>query len=571
MLDYLYPADERSLFTNREYHLSLLEMCRAELEAGRRKHLTLIGLRRIGKTLILKEFILRLLQRPGSLLVLPVYLDLQRIGLSPEFFATSYVGAALYWFKERGEGRPNVYFDIATQLRVASALGKSRVLDHLLQLDEILRQTPVPHRQLLDLAFSFPETLAVEAGIRFLVILDEFQELTRLSSYPQVGDVLEIFRAVLQTQSNVAYIVAGSAITMMERLFHHAHSPLFVHFRSERVSTFTREDTASLAHKILSGLPLPEATLRTLFAWTYGHPFYVYAVTDRAKELAFLFQQEINDQLLREAFVLETLSNTGRIYNLCRYVIEESISQARGQTLLRLVLQLLAQSPTPLTLTELSHRLKRPTGSTRNLLNRLMEVDLVIQEDGAFDLRDPVLKIWLAYFHAGVELLAIPRREILEQLVTDIGERFRRISSELGLAKESQVRELLSTFAGQQVRGELFNQSAPLQLPTFVQVTPYQSPDGQVELDAVASGNALWVVEIKWKNQPASRADLERFLTKVRQAQADLAGRPDMLWFISKAGFKDSALRFARRKGILLSTQEDLQQLAEKLKVRFGK
>ncbi len=38
MLDQLYPTDERTLFTNRDYHLGLLEMCLTELQAGRRKH-----------------------------------------------------------------------------------------------------------------------------------------------------------------------------------------------------------------------------------------------------------------------------------------------------------------------------------------------------------------------------------------------------------------------------------------------------------------------------------------------------------------------------------------------------
>lgn len=72
-----------------------------------------------------------------------------------------------------------------------------------------------------------------------------------------------------------------------------------------------------------------------------------------------------------------------------------------------------------------------------------------MQQDGAFDLRDPVLKVWLAYFHAGVELLTMPRRETLEQLVADMSERFQRVSSELGLAKESQIRDLLAAFACQ--------------------------------------------------------------------------------------------------------------------------
>ena len=129
---------------------------------------------------------------------------------------------------------------------MATALGKPQTLDILLQVDQALQQRSIPHRRLLEWAFEFPETLAAETDTRFLIILDEFQEITRLSNYPQVDDVLETFRAVLQTQSHVAYVAAGSAISLMERIFHHASSPLFVHFRSELVGPFTREDTAQL-------------------------------------------------------------------------------------------------------------------------------------------------------------------------------------------------------------------------------------------------------------------------------------------------------------------------------------
>ena len=59
-------------------------------------------------------------------------------------------------------------------------------------------------------------------------------------------------------------------------------------------------------------------------------------------------------------------------------------------------------------------------------MNRLLEVDLVVQRDGTFDLRDPVLTVWLASFHAGVELLTLPRQEILAHLVADMRERFQR-------------------------------------------------------------------------------------------------------------------------------------------------
>ena len=579
MLDYLYPVDERALFTDRDHHLGLLDLCGAELQQGRRKHLALLGLRRIGKTLILKEFILRWLQRPAVAdlpRVLPIYMDLKRLGLSPESFAVEYIGSVLYWFLEQGEGRWDEYARLPALLRAASGLGNPRVLDMVLELDADLRQQVIPQRRLLELAFNFPEVLAREQDVRFLICIDEFQDLGLLSNFPQVGDALDIFRSVLQTQSAVAYVAAGSAISLMEGIFHQARSPLFVHFRSERVGPFGRAESAELAHKALAGEELPADAAQTLYTWTHGNPFYVYAVAERMRELILLSGRTADAQLVREAFVLETLSSAGRIYNLCRYVIEESMGKARGQALLRLLLQILAESENPLTLTELAQRLRRPAGATRALLNRLGEVDLVAQIDGAYDLPDPVLKIWLAYFHAGVELLTVPRREILEGLVADMAQRYQRLSSELGLAKESQVRELLAAFDDRQAPARLFGRPASdvnaVQLPPFTRVAAYQSRDGQIELDAVAEGPAPWLVEVKWRNRPVSRADLAAFVQKARAVveHLKLASTPT-LWLISGGGFKASALAYAAEAGILVSGAQDVQELAELLGVRFGK
>jgi hypothetical protein len=201
MLDCLYPIDERALFTDRDHHLGLLDLCGTELQQGRRKHLALLGLCRIGKTLILKEFILRWLQRPTAAdgpRVLPIYMDLKRLGLSPESFAVEYVGSVLYWHLEQGAGRWDEYARLPALLRATSGLGNPRVLDIVLELDADLRQQSIPQRRLLELAFCFPEVLAREQGVRFLICIDEFQNLSLLSNFPQVGDVLDIFRSELQ-------------------------------------------------------------------------------------------------------------------------------------------------------------------------------------------------------------------------------------------------------------------------------------------------------------------------------------------------------------------------------------
>ena len=48
----------------------------------------------------------------------------------------------------------------------------------------------------------------------------------------------------------------------------------------------------------------------------------------------------------------------------------------------------------------------------------------------------------------------------------------------------------------------------------------------------------------------------------------DTAARP---WFIARAGLTPSAEEYARTNEILVSTEQEMQALAERLGIRFGK
>jgi hypothetical protein len=103
-------------------------------------------------------------------------------------------------------------------------------------------------------------------------------------------------------------------------------------------------------------------------------------------------------------------------------------------------------------------------------------------------------------------------------------------------------------------------------------VAAYQSQDGQIELDAVAEGPAPWLVEVKWRNRPASRADLTAFVQKAQIVAERLAlAAAPTLWLVSGGGCKPSALAYAASAGILVSGAPEVQELAEWVGVRFGK
>lgn len=565
-LTFFYPHSQQVLFTNREHHLGLLDLTRESLMTGTPRHLAFLGPRRIGKTVLIKEFMRRTLAA-GDEAFVPVYLDCQRAPLAPEFFAVHYTGTILFWLLRRGQDRVVPFHDIAFQLKEAAPLGP-KIADFFYDLDRTLKTSPVNQRALLDRAFELPELLAHTLDRRFMIFLDEFPELAPLSNYPQVGRIMDLLRAVLQTQDRVAYVAAGSAIGMMQAIFYDPVSPLAVHFRAELLPPFTREDSYLLIEKHLgAGMgPVSEGLKLTIYRWTYGHPFYIGALCERLIELVRLQGAPLTAATVEQAFVLETLWQNGRIANLCRFTLEKSLERARGESLLQLILQILAAEEAGLTLTALARRLKRPTGQTRTLLRRLMEVDLVTQQGTLYDFRDPVMKLWAAYYYQGLELPAVPRQQILDQLVAEVSQRYQRISSELGLARESQVRELMRHFASQVVNGRLLGVTGSFRLPTFSSVGPHQ--EGDLEIDAVAENGERWAVEIKWRNEPATGKELEAFCDK---AQKLGEAQPSWLWFVSRAGFRDSALRFAREKGILFSSQTDLQVLAEHLGVGFAR
>jgi hypothetical protein len=90
-------------------------------------------------------------------------------------------------------------------------------------------------------------------------------------------------------------------------------------------------------------------------------------------------------------------------------------------------------------------------------------------------------------------------------------------------------------------------------------VTPYLSKDGQVQVDSLAKNHERWAVEIKWRGRLSGKKELE----KLNANAHGLAARP---WFISKFGFTQDSIDFARQSGMMFSSQAELESLARLIK-----
>src|SRR4029434_3962720 len=90
---------------------------------------------------------------------------------------------------------------------------------------------------------------------------------------------------------------------------------------------------------------------------------------------------------------------------------------------LKAILDILAEDE-PLTLTEISQRLRRTPGSTKDYLSWLEDVDLVVSRQKRYSFTDPVLRLWVR-LHCGT---AAPSdedvaREVQRYAVTRVPQR----------------------------------------------------------------------------------------------------------------------------------------------------
>ncbi len=549
-MNYFYPLDQQTLFTNRQHELAMLEHYLHTLSSGNVEHIALFGLRRIGKTILLKEFIRREITNKGF--ARPVFLDFSILCSSPEAFSLGFVGSICYWLLEEGKTDSGPYLNLASIGTAVLRAGGEKLFDLTQPLLQELQRARPDRQNLLRQAFHFPGQAALALEKPLVLICDEFQEILTLENFPNSRNVIALLRNELQTQGKVQYVLAGSAISVLSGLLSHPDSLLFAQFTRISIEAFDRDSTRQLVNKLLAE-PLNEDLYPIIHYLTGGYPFYITAMARRIGYLIDVVQRPADADVIKQAFLVETLSPGGRIYDFCQYVYDLSLQKAKGYGALKSVLQILSQEE-GLTATEVSRKIHVTPASASDYLRWLCEVDLLVEKDKTYYFQDPVLRFWVAHVIRGIEVSINAEPMDLRSLVARLDRQFQHTSEELGEAKESLVRELMRRFRGQIVPGSIFHSKGKIVLPSFITVDNEISSDGQMEIDAVGEGEVSWVVEVKWRNKRIGVNELTKLLENSRARSA--TG-----WYISKAGFSSNAIQFASENNLLLSNEEQLSAL----------
>jgi len=245
---------------------------------------------------------------------------------------------------------------------------------------------PATAREAFDMLLVFFDAARAPGGEPCTFLLDEVLELRTFESFPGLRHVLRDLLEGLAASPN-RFVLTTRYIARAHRLLRDATS----RFEVMHQPALTPADVTDMLAPAFNGyeqMPSDDRDYlgRAVQALTDGRAAYVHAIGDTMAQM--------NRTADPVSALTALLSPEGALNHWCRFCYELRLHRARGYGALKAILDVLAEEE-PLTLTEISHRLHRTPGSTKDYLSWLEDVDLVTSRQKRYSFTDPVLRLWV--------------------------------------------------------------------------------------------------------------------------------------------------------------------------------
>ena len=245
-------------------------------------------------------------------------------------------------------------------------------------------QTAAGARAAFDSTMAFFSRARTGGSEPATFLLDEFLELRTFESFPGLRRVLHDCLDGLAASGN-RFVLTSRYTARALRLLRDRTA----RFEVIHVPALTAEDTLDMLG-LAAARDTQEADYlaRTVQALADGRPAYVRAIAD---ELATMREHGGGDPI---SALASLLGPGGLLSTKCSFCYELRLHRARGYGALKAILEILAEEE-GLTLTEISQRLQRTPGSTKDYLSWLEDVDLVTSRHKRYSYADPLLRTWV--------------------------------------------------------------------------------------------------------------------------------------------------------------------------------
>jgi hypothetical protein len=246
--------------------------------------------------------------------------------------------------------------------------------------------TPGTAREAFDMLVAFFEGARSAGGESCTFLLDEVLELRTFESFPGLRHVLRDLLVALSGSSN-RFVLTTRYTARAHRLLRDATS----RFEVMHVPPLSAGEVTAMMAPAFNGYEQMatedrDYLGRAVLTLTDGRTAYVEVMAS-----AMAHSGGIPDPV---AALATLLASGAPLDGWCQFCYELRLHRARGYGALKAILDILAGEE-PLTLTEISQRLRRTPGYTKDYLSWLEDVDLVTSRQKRYSFSDPVLRLWV--------------------------------------------------------------------------------------------------------------------------------------------------------------------------------
>lgn len=392
------PASPKGLVNREDEVKSIVTKMKSKINYN----IAVVGYRRIGKSSILKKAA-DILSKDDKTVV--VYFDVQKFMGDPKSFLINLQSAIFNAYVKKLDkigklkAKAGKSFDFIG--KIAEALSSKKIkgigiefmpgmsAEEFSIIPKIeFEDKDINYMPMFLAVFKTANALAEKDNMKFIIILDEFQEIINLHRHKGLKNILELFRSIIQERGdNVSYIVCGSHVHLLRSILSNGKSALFQHFTELCVGEMNLKNSIILFNEYLTakGLKTDDKIATEAYNLVGGQPYYLMALAESwepGKKLSDVFGNLLS-------------SSVGSLRLYAQYVLAEDIATAQGGPTLKSILEKLAVTDQGLSYSGLSKELRLPTSSIVPYMNELVKTDLIVKEGTVYKIRDNIVKQYL--------------------------------------------------------------------------------------------------------------------------------------------------------------------------------